>query len=290
MENIKNLHLPDDLIVDPKLKPLIVKLALDKPNWLFDARFSSARRPSFISSRACASFTDAPEGKNFIQRLRVMENGEYLGEIGIERNYRVAGRETMFVIMSWRIAEQRQRSSAAKTSKLDVAVRTAKKAFVSKSYGELLNDVERTVASDFGMAVGELMRPISMTRLAPSASEMQMYCYYMANGMEVPPTLDKTVKTAFCSEKFSTALSQYGLGEKLRTLMATGYMLIIHILPDEAVLYRDPANNHAITRSEMHTLPEKWQSNIAVLRLMQDNEMVLDIGFRQNSDNFAIVI
>jgi hypothetical protein len=35
-------------------------------------------------------------------------------------------------------------------------------------------------------------------------------------------------------------------------------------------------------------LPEKVQSNIAILQLVQDGELVYDVGFRFNADCFAV--
>ena len=54
-------------------------------------------------------------------------------------------------------------------------------------------------------------------------------------------------------------------------------------------LYRDKQSDN-LAAMEFDQLSEAWQNRLAVLQLMQDEEIVRDVGYRYNDTNFYIVI
>ena len=160
---MQNIHVDDQYVVDPALMPLVKKLAFDKPQWVFDTRFSKERVRHYTEGTSCGdSRVRAPEGKEFIRRLRVLHDGVYIGEVGVEHTwtsrYRNAGHNTVFTITSWRVGQDRSSGSTNKTSKLDVAARQAKKYFVAKTRTETWDDVKSSVLTHFKSAAEELKR------------------------------------------------------------------------------------------------------------------------------------
>lgn len=290
---MQNIHLPEDVLLDPTLETLVRKLALDKPQWVFNTRFSSKYSvSSYTGGRSQDGTTTAPEGKSFAYRVRVVQDSTYLGELGVERTYseryRKTGSRTVFSIKSWRLEAVRSRGSTAQTSSLDVAARTARKYFQVMSISELWLQVSSATNSAFSHAMIDVQRTINHTRLAPASQYMQMFCYCVVNKLDVGQELGDMMRKAFDSDKFREALAQYQLGMELEKEWQANRMAIVHMLPDGLVLYSDP-ETHALVTKPMAELPDHWQSHIAVLRLVQDNELVLNVGFRYNVDNLVIM-
>ena len=291
---MQNIHVDDQYVVDPALMPLVKKLAFDKPQWVFDTRFSKERVRHYTEGTSCGdSRVRAPEGKEFIRRLRVLHDGVYIGEVGVERTwtsrYRNAGHNTVFTITSWRVGQDRSSGSTNKTSKLDVAARQAKKYFVAKTRTETWDDVKSSVLTHFQSATEELKRAIEYCRLSPGHSVLQNYAYFVSNNMHIPAALQDAVDRVMQSKTFHDALAQHALAEKMRHLSSNKCMRVIHILPDGNVMHEAEANKDEVVVRPMNELPDKWQSHIAVLRFVQDSELVLDVGFRYNNDAFMII-
>lgn len=290
---MQNIHLPDNVILDPTLAPLVQKLALERPQWVFNMRFSNknaGNQPT--STRSQDGKTNAPEGQVFAYRVRVVQDSTLLGELGVEYaywgRYRGTGVKAVFTVKSWRLEAIRSRGSTSKTGALDVAVRLAKKYFQTMSLAELWERMASETRSAFSHAMSDVQRTINNARLAPAGNHMQMFCYCVVNKLSVDPQLHVMMHTAFASDKFREALAQYQLGMELEQAARAKKLTTVHILQDGNVLHEDPTTQ-ALVAKPMAELPDHWQSHIAVLRLVQDNELVRNVGFRLNVDNLVIV-
>lgn len=73
----------------------------------------------------------------FVRRLKVIENGEVVGAIGINTRYRRQTPETVYEIQSFRIRKERGNREAIQAKDLKIALRVAKKTLVSRLDDEL---------------------------------------------------------------------------------------------------------------------------------------------------------
>jgi hypothetical protein len=73
----------------------------------------------------------------FVRRLKVIDNGEGVGTIGINTRYRNQIPETVYEIQSFRIRKERGNREAVQAKDLKVALRVAKKTLVSRLDDEL---------------------------------------------------------------------------------------------------------------------------------------------------------
>ena len=63
-------------------------------------------------------------------------------------------------------------------------------------------------------------------------------------------------------------------------------MRVVVAMGGNQYLFKDDEYN--LLCLDFDTLPERMQNNISVLHLMQDNEIVRDVGYRYNSTHFYI--
>jgi len=132
-------------------------------------------------------------------------------------------------------------------------------------------------------ALRDLSRPIEHSNMIPSTTVMQRYVYLLLRKEEIPDGVDKAVRDAMLSERYEKAMLEYMLAAKMRdkqmALVVQHNNLFLHrrVTPD------------VIEQKTFDELPLAVQNAVAVLQLMEDSELVDDVGFRYNDRNFLIV-
>ena len=86
MSNYANVRLPADRLIDPFLKVLVDKLALNNPKWTFTTNKDSQSRA--IGFKYDDPASKAPEGFSYTRTIIVREEGEMLGQISVDSGYR----------------------------------------------------------------------------------------------------------------------------------------------------------------------------------------------------------
>jgi hypothetical protein len=102
----------------------------------------------------------------------------------------------------------------------------------------------------------------------------------------VPDEINKQIKETFDSEQFEKAMGEYELATDFEKLRDNDKTIVI-AEKDGQYIFRD--EHDVIMALEYASLPQTWQERIAVLQLMQDDELVRDVGYRYNDRNFMIV-
>ena len=133
--NIPNLQLPYDRVIDPMLGELLFKLSMDKPSWHYREPLETRSRLS--ANKSLKDLTHAPEGKLWVYKVVVTENGNPAGEIIVDRRYRGRERAEVYRITSHRINNGRK-GDTTETMNLASALRTIKKNFAPRNSGEIL--------------------------------------------------------------------------------------------------------------------------------------------------------
>ena len=281
-----NIQLPTDVVLDPFLEPLVSKLALDFPAFTFTTRGMSAQDIKYQTSGTSHQSRDtkAPEGKQFLRYVRVYQGAENLGSLTIDRRYGSRQSEDVYTIRSWRIDNQRGNMNESRTNKLNGAVRIVKRTFIPMNVVEIVSKAEGDMVTAFSNSIRDLTRPIQGTMLSPGTVYMQRYLYLLTRGEEVPDEMTRTIKDTFLSEKYSQAMLEHCLAEKMRGLpMATV------VQRGTLFLIKRVGGQHPIYQKLFEELSEPVQNAIGVLQLMQDSELVDDVGYRYNDVNFFVV-
>jgi hypothetical protein len=290
---LANVIIKDGYVIDPMLAELITPLALAMPSYTFttrtmdDTQFVHYAYPVALKARS----VQAPEGKKFMRRLFVFCEDENMGELSVDTRYsRSSGTDLVWEIKSWRICNERGDRSTTKTTKVDVAKRAVKKYFLPKGLDEVLEN-SKDVLYNCDRALVRLASDISRNALFKNHSDLQEYVYHQLMGQEIPIQLKQRVETKMTSDKYHKAMSEFDLAASM-DVRKDKLLVIRH---KGGYLYKEPVS-HAEHLTEMVTrfqsfeeLPSLWQDRMAVLQLMEDEEVVRDVGYRHNDTHFVIL-
>ena len=288
MTQLANIQIPDKRMLDPFLETLVRKLALDRPQWIFSWKKrsdSSSPWPLVTKKDAEGNVIKAPDGFEYLRAINVTEQGERLGKIWVNLRY---GRSTaaVYSVESWRINSSR--GNATTTEKFDIAVRKAKKNFVRMNHDETMGKAEDAIRNGIHGTLRELREPIYRTSLVKDTVGLQKYVFCMVRGLPIPDEIRTTVETVFASEKYEEHMSRYELGNEIEDHQQANNMVYV---VNQGGLYLCKAQGDItdIMTLDFDLLPVAWQERIAVLQLMEDHEVVRDVGYRYNATHFFII-
>jgi hypothetical protein len=291
MANFANVRLPAEYVLDPKLKELVDKLALRHSTFTFGTKGMTGEMcnnwASTVPRGLRGSHQPLADGTKYLRKVNVHCGSELLGSISLDTRYnRSNGTEIVWMISSWRISNDRGNRGATRTAKLDVAVRTAKNVFIPQNTKELMVKAEDAIRSSMIQAISDLRRPIIHGSLIRGTLELQKYLFHHLKGNEIPADIKQSVENTFLSAKYETAMSEYELGN----YMSDKSLKSIRAHNGGYLMWQDTdCEEREVVCRTLDELPEQMQNHISVLRLMQDNELVYDVGYRYDSDNFAVV-
>jgi len=287
MTKLANIQIPDNRILDPFLEKLVHKLALDNPQWVFSwKKPNESVNPWPIQPKKDAegNVIKAPEGFQYLRAVIVTEQGERLGRLFTNLRYSRSGSAPVYVVESWRIDRQRGDRNATYTEKFDIAVRKAKKNFVRMNHDEMMGKGETAIRDGLWTTLRELREPIYRTSLVKDIVGLQKYVFCVVRGLPVPDDIRHAIEDVFQSEKYKTHMSNYELANEMELKTGTVYVV------DEGGRYLCKRKDEdEIKAMAFDDLPVPWQERIAVLQLMQDHEVVRDVGYRHNSTHFYII-
>lgn len=290
---LANVIIKDEYVMDPMLAELVTPLALAMPSYTFttrtmdDMQFNVHSYPSALKNRS----VQAPEGKKFIRKLFVFCEDENLGGLSVDTKYsRSSGSDPVWEISCWRIENERGSRNTTKTTKVDVAKRAVKKHFLPRGLDEVLRNAEG-VMYDCDRALGRLASDISRNTLFKNHSDVQEYVYYQLMGQEIPIQLKQRVETKMTSDRYKKAMSEFDLAASM-DVRKDKLLVVRH---KGGYLYKeDVVRGSALTEivtmfQSFEELPSLWQDRLAVLQLMEDEEVVRDVGYRHNDTHFVIL-
>jgi hypothetical protein len=292
MTNFVNIRLPDDLLIDPNLKVLVDKLAIDNPKWVFQPRkggreiYERTVNYKYSMSVDTQAANTAPEGFRFVRNIHVWQDDEQLGVLHVDQHYKRNVDQTWhYGVQSWRIEKSRGNRNITYTTKLDMAIRHAKKTFKPMDHTETYNKAEDSIRHGFHDALRNLMDPIKAQRLIKSNVALQAYALAKATGEDIisPDLLE--IERQLQSDSYKQSMGEYFLAsdmmhnhdKQMRVVVATG---------GNTYLFKD--EDYQLLCANFDHLPERMQNNLSVMHLMQDNEVVRDVGYRYNDTHFYI--
>jgi hypothetical protein len=291
MTQLVNIQIPDKRMLDPFLETLVRKLALDRPQWIFSWKKpsdSSSPWPLVTQKDAEGNVIKAPDGFEYLRAINVTEQGERLGKIWVNLRYGGRGTKPVYQIESWRIESSRGHHNATTTEKFDIAVRKAKKNFVRMNHDETMGKAESSIRTGMFGTLRDLREPIHRTSLVKDTVGLQKYVFCMVRGLPIPDEIRTTVETVFASEKYEEHMSRYELGNEIEDHQQANNMVYV---VNQGGLYLCKAQGDItdIMTLDFDSLPVAWQERIAVLQLMEDHEVVRDVGYRYNAMHFFII-
>ena len=251
----KNAH------VDSRMEPLLAELGRKRPQW----HFITYRQGTLDGSGTYADHTC----------FRIEEDGEMLGELWIDRNWRTG--ESSFCMHNDRLRRQRERSGPTKTIHLKKAIKLVLDNYVASTITEIAS---RAMATVRGAVTSEVSNAAyafrdCMDSIRPALAE------YLVNRPEVmaqvrqlctkPEKLDK-MPEAYEHKKAVDAMQ---LGDGVTIITARG----------KYIATNDGGDLQEYTSD---TLPDNVRQGVGMLKLVGPKTLVPGVGMRVDENIFFI--
>jgi hypothetical protein len=292
MTNFVNIRLPDDLLIDPNLKVLVDKLAMDNPKWIFQVRkggreiYERAVNYKYSMTEEAQKANTAPDGFRFVRNIHVWQDEEQIGVLHVDNQYnRNRDQNWHYGVQSWRIEKSRGNRNISYTTKLDMAIRHVKKTFKPMDNIETYDKAVEAIRKSFSNAMRDLMDPIRSQRLIKSNVSLQAYALAKALGEDTASPDLREIERQLQSDSYKQSMGEYFLAYN----MAHNHdrlMQIVVSMGDNYYLYKD--DDYQLMCRGFDMLPERMKDHISVMQLMQDNEVVKDVGYRYNDTHFYV--
>lgn len=248
--------------VDKFVKPLIMDLARKYPQWRFVC---------YARTRVCSEF-------------KVFEGREQLGVVGMEYRYGRCGGIYAFTVNNERISNSRSRGDKVRTTNIKKAVVTVSKMFKPKSVGERMvqvkdkaNHVIHNVAND-------------------RRSSFQMNFGRLVNSLEpyIMENLDKFVEPALAAslpqnllDKLPTIYNERTMTERIKECYETGKGVVVLIHGSDYAVTQ--IGTDEIKMYSTDTLPAYVKRGVGMLKLVEDNYFIGNVGARLSEAEFFII-
>jgi hypothetical protein len=176
------------------------------------------------------------------------------------------------------------------------AIRNAKTYLKCPSLGKVVYEHATDTWDNYEHALNRLEVTNDRGHNMPSVAGAQILLNALVRNQTPDPILLSQFSVAMHNPKFEEALSRYMLAKHMLVIPQGSipiYLMegLYAFFADNELLRgpREVAEKSEPQLVPFEALPLEWQNNLAVLQLMQDGEVVKDVGYRKDADHFVIV-
>ena len=251
-------------------EPLIIWLADKFPKWKIEGHSVWQ-----IDSTRCEQ--EAENRKYCPRRWSVHCDGEELGSLS-RGEY---GGKPCYTIDNFRISNKRERGHADKTTKLDRAKKLILKNFRPKDLKELMDKARTRVwhSVDSNGYIAESNFQTHYQRLSRHLMD-----HVMSN---LDTLMEIAVKDGFDRvEELNSTYEDYYIKGRLRECARTkntGAVVLIH-----GDTYAVETDGGQFSTYENATLPDLLKVRVGMLKLIENGQTLLDVGYRENEREFYV--
>ena len=255
-----------EIDVHEDMMPFIDALAVKYPQWEFRTngiRYSGAQN-DIVKSNSFKVFND--------------ENPrEEVGEVKSSHKYVHGVRHTSYVVFNRRLAHDRERGHCLETTKLHVAMKAVHKYFNPPPVVEVLEHVMTRGVGQYNHAVAHKERLARNTEHYLQASKEQ---FIKDNWDKYLDSLTDTVLGV--ALKYKEEFNDY---LRLFNVQKNNYAVAVVIQNNEYVV----SCNDKITTYDVNTIPIELKAQIGLLKLMEENDVLEDVGVR-TKEGFVVFL
>jgi hypothetical protein len=269
ISNTKNISYGDenDIDVHEDIQPFIDALAVKYPQWEFvstGVRYTGDNNETAKSIRF-AVFNDA-------------NPREQVGEIKGDYKYGDDGKKIpSYVVYNQRLARDRERGHQLETIKLPLAMKAVHKYFNPPPVTDLLEQVMTRGVGQFNHLVAHKERLARNTEYQLQVSKEQ---FIKANWDKYLDSLADTLLNVAC--KYKEEFDEY---LRLFNVQRNNHALAVVIQNDKYVV----SCNDKITTYDVNTIPIDLRAQLGLLKLMEENDVLEDVGVR-TKDGFLVFL
>jgi hypothetical protein len=287
-----------DRVPEPSLYQVIEKLALLKPHLLFvhdkDLLRYNTNRPIGSSHRESG---DAE--KSYASKFKVIDNGVLAGSLFIISDYsrRLNSKGWRIGVTSHLVHNERGDRDTKYTSDVAKALSNAKKYLHAKSMGRIVYEAYHEAYSEARDVVSRLTAPLARGNFLTGNADAQILLHaYLTDSVSTVADTDTAMRAKLLTPTFEKSLSEYYLAIFFADLVASNQTIFIHQVDGRYAFFTDGVPNDsdeaekaAVTMMEFEQLPVATQEKLGVLQLMQNRELIKDMGMRANDDSFILM-
>jgi hypothetical protein len=269
--------------INPILEDFVLKVSLVKPL----CEFSFGER----SVRTIYNYNKDPVEKTHeLFKVDVHQDGELLGGLFLGERYVEGKKEQVYGVESFRIQKERGQGDATVTKNIKVALRNAKKAFVSRADDELRELIKDNVTQNLGQVWGQARNSVTYGMDTQAESLSLAMLAYGARQRGSPtytaPSLPATIKRPKehdreCEEFVVSTFLKSHLDSNL------GYGVKVFVNGSLAVL--NFADMSITKYKTFEVLPDDIQSKLAMFKVIANCEPYAHLGCKFSNEMFYIV-
>jgi hypothetical protein len=278
----------EKVLIDPHLKVLVDRLIMVNPKLVF-AQPKQVSEYEYDVSFTFAKSKEkhkAPDDAKYVRTMSVYEDNEKVGVVGVDQDSK-SDTGYIYTVSNWRIDKSRGRRNTTTSKKIDVAVRECKKTFKKRNILEVYEKGHDDAISACNRAIRDLTSPISNSQLLRNSTGIQLVAYCMANNLPFDNKELITLHDKLKSQEYGEAVDKYLLAMEISRANKMAVVDVGGRFAYKAMVEGEP--DVQLVTKEYEELHPNMQDKIAVLQLMQDNEMVRDVGFRAKAGVFLII-
>jgi hypothetical protein len=268
---------------NPVLEDFALKVSLAKPLCEFSYGENSVR--------TVYNYSKTPTEKTHeLFKVEVHQDGELLGGLFLGERYVEGKKQLVYGVESFRIQKERGQGDATVTKNIKVALRNAKKAFVSRADDELRALIKENVEQSISMVWNQARNAVTYSMdTSAEALYLAMHAYKARQRGEstcAVPAMPTTVKRPKehdrqCEEFVVSTFLKSQLDSKI------GYGIKMFVNGSLAVLN---FSDMSITKYKtFEALPDDIQSRLAMFKVIAANEPHAHLGCKFSEEMFYIV-
>lgn len=233
----------------------------------------------FVASDKCINvvyINDGTEMKQVpqITKVVVTQDGEDIGAIGVGTRYFRGEKSFVYNISSFRINRERGEENTTTTANSKVALRNIKKLFVPRADNELQTLIKDKVDHKCVDLMHDLNHSVRWSIDDDEEGMNYALLAYLARAegkqfVELP-VIPPTVKD---QEKYLRACADYYEFKEIDELRRAKKGYGVMMRPDEAYIVYNYATEELLRYKTFMDMPEKFQSKLAVFKLLKNKEV-----------------
>lgn len=273
-----------NLPTNPKLEEFALKVALAKPL----CEFSFGEH----AVRTTYDYTKTPTEKRLeLYKVEVYQDGEKLGGLFISERYHRGEKEEVYGVESFRIQKERGRTDATQSKDIKVALRNAKKSFVSRQDDELRDLIKNQVTGGVNSLWNQTRNSITYT-MDTSAEAINTAMLAHEARKKGEPTFTAPSKPISIHERrakeHEKACEEFVTSSFLREQLTSNHGYGVSIYSNGSLAVLNFADQGITKFKSLELLPLDIQSKLAMFKVIKEGEAYAHLGCKFHGEMYYI--
>lgn len=274
-----------NLPINPQLEEFVNKVALAKP--LCEFSFGDhAKRTHY-------DYTKTPtEKREELYRVEVFQDGEKLGALFLGERYINGQRDDVYGVESFRIQKERGRCDATQSKDIKVALRNAKKSFISRGDEELRDLIKTQVTQSINGLWNQARNSITYTMDTSAEAINTAMLAYEARKKGHTTYIGLANPVSIHQRRFNEhekACEEFVVSSFLREQLTSNHGYGVSMYTNGSLAVLNFADQGITKFKSIDALPLDLQSKLAMFKVIAIDEPYAHLGCRFVGDMYYIV-